>query len=192
MMQKPSRALLAALLVTAVVQSIAAIDVKVDADKSFNFIGIRTWAWNANQAGHILLARTPEDDPDVVRARAEPIIKSTLTAELGKRGITEAPDGTAADLVANYYMLISYGASAQYIGQFVPPNWGLPPIQASTQSLTINEQGSLVLDFSSKDEVVWRGVASAELKPGMNQEKRQLILEQAIRDTLKKFPKTTK
>ena len=197
-MVKPPRVFLAALLCAAAVQTLLAVDVKVDFDKSFSFAGLRTWAWNADQKGHIMLARSPEDDPDLVRSRAEPIIKRVLTEELAKRGLTEAPAGSAPDLVANYYLLITYGTSAQYIGQFVPPIWGLPYIPASTQSLTIKEEGALVIDFGSpgrdngKEQVVWRGIARAELKPGQTQEKRAQILEQAIRDTLKKFPQINK
>src|SRR5262245_49966412 len=127
-MQKPRRSLIAAACLAAAVQSLAAVDVKVDMDKTFNFSGLKTWRWNPNQDGHIMLARTPDDDPDVVKGRAEPVMKAAMTDEMTRRGISVAPDGTKPDLVVSYFMLITYGANAQYIGQFVPPNWGLPPM----------------------------------------------------------------
>jgi Domain of unknown function (DUF4136) len=195
-MQKPRRSLVAAACLAAAIQSLAAMDVKVDMDATFDFLKVQTWRWNPSQEGHIMLARTPDEDPDVVRARAEPVMKAALTDELTRRGLAVAPEGTKPDLMASYFMLITYGANAQYIGQFVPPNWGLPPITASTQSLTIKEQGALVLDFSTVDgdkaHVVWRGVAMAELKAGQPQEKKAEVLKRAIRDTLRKFPKTKK
>ena len=134
------------------------------------------------------MARTPDDDPETVRKRAEPIIKESVEAELASRKLqlTQANP----DLTITYYLLLTIGSSSQTLGQFLPPvaEWGLPPFTPQTQSLTVAEQGSLVLDLSSNDRVVWRGIARAKIKIGEDAKRREALLREAVRDLLKRFP----
>ena len=51
------------------------------------------------------------------------------------------------------------------------------------------EQGSLALDFSAKGEIVWRGVAAAEIKPGLPQERKETLIREAVREILKRYPR---
>jgi hypothetical protein len=76
------------------------------------------------------------------------------------------------------------------LGQFLPPiaERGLPPFTPQTQSLTVAEQGSLVLDVSANDRVVWRGIAQAKMKIGEEPTRREARLREAVRDLLKRFP----
>ena len=87
-------------------------------------------------------------------------------------------------------MLITLGTDAQTIGQFLPAvtAWGVPPFTGATQSYSVIERGSLVLDISANKEVVWRGIGQAELKPGQTQEKRAALIRAAVADILKKYP----
>jgi hypothetical protein len=167
-------------------------DVKVRAqfEKGYDFSKLKTWAWNDTGPGEVKMARTADDDPEVVRQRAEPVIKEAVAAEFPVRGISAAPAGAKADLEITYYVLITVGTQSQQMGQFLPavPEWGLPPISGPTQSYKIIEQGSLVLDISVNNTVVWRGIGQAELKPGQAQEKRAQLLRAAVRDILKQFP----
>jgi hypothetical protein len=80
--------------------------------------------------------------------------------------------------------------SAQTMGQFVPtvPEWGIPPFLPATQSLEMYNQGSLVLDMSAKDDIVWRGMAQAKLSPDADDRKRESLLREAVTNLLKKFP----
>ena len=48
--------------------------------------------------------------------------------------------------------------------------------------------GSLVIDISSKDDIVWRGVAQATIEIGAEPKKRDALLREAVRDLLRKFP----
>ena len=48
--------------------------------------------------------------------------------------------------------------------------------------------GSLVIDLTAKQKIVWRGVAQAKLKIGAEQKKRESTLREAVRDLLKKYP----
>jgi hypothetical protein len=169
---------------------LAAIKVKTQADKTFDFSKVTTWQWNESTMGQVIMARTADDDPEALRAKAEPIIVEAVAAELAGRGIQRG-SGSAADVRAIYYLLITVTTNAQTIGQFLPSmlQWGLPPIPAATQSLKVVEQGSLVLDFSAGDKLVWRGVANAELKPTLPIQQREARLREAVREIVKKIPR---
>ena len=166
----------------------AGVDVRADFDKKFDFAKVRTWAWNPDGAGQVKMARTPDDDPEVVRKRAEPIITEAVAAELASRKL-QLTD-TNPDLRLTYYLLLTIGSSSQSVGQFLPPvaAWGLPIFTPQTQSLTVAEQGSLVLDFSANDQVVWRGIAQAKIKWEDDAEKREKLLREGVRDLLRRFP----
>ena len=150
------------------VESSAAVKVRTQFTKSFDFSKAKTWSWHEGGPGEVKMARTADDDPEVVRQRAEPVIMEAVAAALPKRGLTAAAAGAPADLQIKYYVLITVGTDAQVIGQFLPAvaAWGLPPFAAATQSYKVIEQGSLVIDISANKEVVWRGIGQAELKPG--------------------------
>ena len=94
------------------------------------------------------------------------------------------------DIAVTYYLLLTTGFSEQQMGQFLPsvPEWGIPPFPPATQALQAMNLGSLVLDLSAKQDIVWRGVASAKLKMGTEPKKRQSLLREAVRDLLKKYP----
>jgi hypothetical protein len=168
----------------------ADVKVKADYDKKFDFSKLKTWAWNDQGPGKVMMARTADDDPEIVRQRAEPVIKESVAAEMPGRGLQAAAPGAPPDLEITYYVLITGGQQSQQIGQFLPAvaEWGLPPFTGATQSYKVIEQGSLVLDISASNRVIWRGIGQAELKPGQSVEKRQTLIRAAVRDILKQFP----
>jgi hypothetical protein len=169
--------------------TVEAVDVKVHADKKFDFRSVRTWAWNTNGAGDVRMARTAEDDPEAMRKEAEPIIMAAVNDELVRRGLMLATG--APDIAVTYYLLLTVGSTAQSLGQFLPAtaNWGLPPFAPATQSLEMTNQGALVLDLSAKDTVVWRGIARAKVEWSMEPAARDALLREAVRDLLRKLPK---
>ena len=169
--------------------TVHAMKVKTEFDKTFDFTRPQTWAWDDKGAGKVIMARTAADDPEEVKGRAEPVIKESVTTELARRKLQPAGTGTA-DLEVTYYLLITVGMNAQYIGQFLPSTmeWGLPPFNAATQAVNVIEQGSLVLDIMADNKVIWRGVAQAEIKPGMPVEKRRKLIQDAVKELLAKYP----
>ncbi len=175
-------------LLVAVLPGNAAVKARVDFDKTFDFKQVRTWSWNSNGAGQVIVARTQQDDPKEIQSRAEPIIFDTVTAELPRRGIKAAT--STPDVTLMYYLLLTVGSSSQTLGQFLPSTaqWGLPLFAPSTTSITMVEQGSLVLDFSSNGRVVWRGVGEAKIDMDMDQKKRNQLLRDGVRELLKRFP----
>jgi len=193
MVEATSRSTLTAWIVATVVsvgiQSLLlAADVKVSFDKAFDFKAVKTWAWRPEGPGEVKMARTPSDDPEAMRKQAEPLIVSAVEAEMAKRGMQLAT--SSPDLVLTYYLLLTTSASAQTIGQFIPPvtDWGIPPFTPSTQSLEMMNQGSLVLDFNTKNDLVWRGVAQGKIKIGIDNKRREELLRDAVRDIVRRFP----
>jgi len=169
--------------------ALAAIKVKTDHDPTFDFSKARTWAWNENEAGRVIMARTADDRPEEVKSRAEPVIKDAVATQLARRKLVPA-GAEAPDLTVAYSLLITLGTSAQYVGQFAPsvPEWGLVPFSGATQALRGIEQGSLLLDMTAGGKVVWRGAAQAEIKPGMTADKRHRLIQDAVREVLTRYP----
>jgi len=168
----------------------ARMKVQVEYDKQFNFKPMRTWAWNPKGRGDVKMARTKDDNAEEARQRAEPIIVDAVNTEIVKRGLTEVT--FSADLFVTYYLLLTNTMSAQTMGQFVPlwpvEDWHVPIGPPATQSLKMMNSGSLVLDLSTKEQVVWRGVARAQLDIVVDEKKREAALREAVRDLLKKYP----
>lgn len=180
-------ALAAASFCLAVHPDVGAVKVNINFEKTFDFKQARTWGWNP-KGGQVIVGRTKDDDPEQVKQRAEPIILDEVSKQLPRRGLKPAT-GTP-DLTLTYYLLITVGSSSQTLGQFLPSvaQWGLPPFSASTTSLEMIEQGSLVLDMSANDRLVWRGVGEAKIKLDLNQKQREALLREGVRDLLRRFP----
>jgi hypothetical protein len=179
-------AILAAVILLAE-PALARVDVKIDFDKSFNFKAARTWRFDPAGNGEVKMARTQKDDPDAVKAVAEPIIVDSVNTEMERLKLQKAD---APDLIVRYFLLLSTDQTAQTLGQFLPGtvSWGLPPFQQTTQSLKIMNQGALVIDLAAGGNVVWRGVAQSRLKPDTDFKKREATLREAVRDLLRRFP----
>ena len=170
------------------VQATEAVDVRVEFDKAFDFKSVKTWAWNPKGPGDVKMARTADDDPEVVRKRAEPIILEAMASEMGKRGLQQNAD--QPQLIVTYYLLLTTSASSQTMGDFLPATtaWGLPPFAPATQSLQVMNRGSLVVDLSSKGTVVWRGMAQTNYKMDANEKQREALLRESVRDLVRRYP----
>ena len=179
---------LAAALVLSVHMPVAAVDVRVEHDKSFDFRPVRTWGWNPEGAGNVRMARTQDDDPEAMQRRVDPLIREAVAAEMTRRGLKEAP--SAPHVTVTYFLLLTTGATAQTLGQFLPATtmWALPPFSAATQSMEIMNSGSLVLDLSANGAVVWRGLAQAKIKLDADDKRREALLRESVRDLLRRYP----
>ena len=179
-------AMVAAVIVLAE-PALARVDVKIDFDKNFNFTAVRTWRFDPAGNGDVKMARTQKDNPDAVKAVAEPIIVDAVNTEMQRLKLQTSD---TPDLIVRYFLLLSTDQSAQTMGQFLPGTtaWALPPFQQTTQSLKVMNQGSLVIDLAGGGNVVWRGVAQAKLKFDTEFKKREAVMREAVRDLLKRFP----
>jgi hypothetical protein len=95
-------------------------------------------------------------------------------------------------MYVHYYALATVKQSAQIQGQFLPATteWGLPPFAATTSSLEIYPVGTLLIDVTSTaaGKIVWRGAAQRTINLERPDDERRKVLEQAIRDLLRRFP----
>jgi Domain of unknown function (DUF4136) len=165
-----------------------AVDVKVNFEKTFDFKNVRTWGWSPHGAGDVKMARSQDDNPEAAKAKAEPLIVDAVTKEMAQRGIQFTK--SSPDVVITYFLLLSTNISSQTVGQFLPATtmWGIPPFAPATQSLEVMNEGSLVLDASANEKIIWRGIAEAKLKTDADDKKREAVLREAVRDLLRKFP----
>ena len=179
--------IIAAGFVLAVRPGMAAIDVKMNFDKTFDFTKAKTWGWSVG-VGDVVAGRTPKDDPQEIRKRAEPVIVEEVAAQLPARGLKSAND--APDLTLRYYLLLTVGDQMQEMGQFVPAvvDWGLPLFAPETTSYEVIQKGSLVFDFSAKGLVVYRSVAEAKIKMDGDPNYREKLLRDTVTASLKKYP----
>jgi Domain of unknown function (DUF4136) len=179
---------LATALVLALHVGLEGVDVRVEHDKAFDFTAVRTWAWNPESPGKVIVSRTQEDDAEAMKRKAEPWILDAVATETMRRGLQRA--ASQPDLTLVYYLLLTTNMSTQTVGQFLPATaaWGLPPFAPATQSMKLMNQGSLVLDLSAKDVVVWRGVAQAKVSFELDDQKREALLREGVRDLLKRYP----
>jgi uncharacterized protein DUF4136 len=166
----------------------AAVKARVDYDKTFDFTKLKTWSWNPAGAGQVVVGRTKDDNPEVVKQRAEPIIFDAVGKELPRRGLKPAT-GTA-DATLMYYLLLTVSSSGQTLGQFLPSvvQWGVPPFAPNTTSLEVIEQGSLVIDMMVNGKPVWRGIGEAKINLDDDQKKREALLRDGVRELLRRFP----
>jgi hypothetical protein len=177
-------------LAVAVQPGVAAVKIHVDFDKAFDFRQAKTWGWHPQEAGYVRVARTPSDDPEAIRMRAEPIIMRAVSTEMPKRGLMPAASSSKPDLTITYFLLVTLGSTSQTLGQFLPSvaQWGVPPFAAVSTSYEIIEQGSLVLDASANDRIVWRGIAQAKIDLEHDQDKRAALIREAVQKILDRFP----
>jgi len=173
----------------------AKIKARAEPDPTFDFSTIHTWAWDED-AGDVKMARTPADDPAVIKQRVDPLIRKYVEAEMAKKKLTVASSGTP-DVHLHYYVLVTIGDNSQFMGQFLPsvPYWGLPPFGASTTALNIVTQGSLVLDALlpgkiGERRVIWRGIAQSTVEDADSDRVRQERIQNAAAELVKRFPLT--
>jgi hypothetical protein len=180
------------LLVLAVDAVAAKMKVRADFDRTFDFKRVQTWAWDSSGPGEVKLARSSQDDPEVVRRRIEPTLVSAVEKEVAGRGLKKAESGTP-DIRLHYYVLVTVGFATQTAGQFLPSvtEWGIPPYVPSTTAFDIVQRGAIVLDVVSTQvgHVVWRGIADGDIDQIKDDKERDEMIRDAVRDLVRKLPR---
>lgn len=183
-----------AMMVLALTIGLAAAKVKsrADYDHRFDFKRVQTWAWDASGAGDVKMARSADDDPEVVRRRIEPTLVAAVEKELADRGLKKATAGEP-DIRVHYYALVTVGFATQTVGQFLPavPEWGVAPYVPATSSFDIIQRGSIVLDVLSTQlaRVVWRGIAESDIDEIKDDAEREALIRKAVGDLVRKLPR---
>ncbi len=186
---------LALVLSAGVIGSAAGPKVRAERDKTFDFKGLRSWAWHPTGAGDVRMALTANDDPKAVGARFEPVIKDSVQQELAKREISPVATGQDPHIYLHYYLLVSSNVARQSMGQFLPSvtEWGLPPFSGATQDFRVFPEGSVLIDVTAvrTGKIIWRGMVSGEIALDRSPTERDTRLRAAIAALLKKFPSTS-
>ena len=97
----------------------AKIKTRAEADPTFSFREVKTWAWDPSETGKVIMARASGDDPAPVKQRVDPVLTAAVARELGLRGLNPATAGPP-DITIHYYLLVTLGMNAQVMGQFLP------------------------------------------------------------------------
>jgi hypothetical protein len=169
----------------------ARVKVRTEFDPTADFTTLKTFAWPSDGYGQVKMMLSKDDDPEALRKRFEPTLIAAAEQSLVAKGMVKAAAGQAPDFLVAYFALISVNTEAQTVGQFLPSTvaWGVPPFLATTSSLKIYEQGSLVIDVWTPDKKpMWRGVAQAEMHREKPQAEREKRVRGVITDILKQFP----
>jgi hypothetical protein len=169
------------LAIAAVCGFALAQDTRYNFDANADFSKYKTYKWVDIKGA---------DKPDDLVDRQ---IRSTLDAELAKKGLTKTDDETA-DLFVGYQTAINTEKEVTSFdsGWGYGPGWryggAAPGISTSTTSTLY--VGSLAVDMydSSKKQLVWRGVATKTLDTKAKPEKRQKNLQKATAKLLKNYP----
>ena len=148
-------------------------DVKYDYDRQINFSALKTFDWM--QAPQ----RTGTNSLVVQR------IKNAVNAELETKGLTITSNNPDF-LIAEYHgkkdkVQISdwgYGRSHRY---------GYSPVGVSAYEF---EEGSLILDFVDPEskKLIWRGSAKAQIDSVDTPEKKEKLINEAVKEILEKYP----
>jgi len=181
---------IAAALAAGVV-AFAGVDVHVENNPTFDFTKLKTWTMNPNGAGNAVRIISADDkDSTQLKKNWETKVLPIVEDGFVKRGFPKATG--EPDFYVTCYVLVTAGQSSQQMGQFLAPvpEWGLPYFAPSTTALSVFPQGSLILDIAPRvtNEVVWRGVAQAELKWDDSEARRAEHVRDAVKELLKKFP----
>ena len=191
---KSAAGMIIALLVMGVAVS-AGVKTRSSFDKEYDFTKPKTFGWHPDGAGEVKMLQLSGDDPVKLLERFDPVFKDAIATELTRRGLVLATDGKP-DIVVHYYVLIGPNSESQFRGQFVGavPPWGLPDFAMTTTSFKVFEQGTVVLDLmdATRKEIVWRGVAEAEINREKYPAERDKRIRAGIADLLKKFPPKAK
>ena len=179
---------LASVMLLAAARGASAQDVRYNYDREADFTKFKTYKW------------VELKDASKVSELVEKQIKSTVDAELAKKGLTKT-DSDTADLYLGYQAGVD--KERQYTsfntGWGYGPGWygggwyggggGMTTGQTSTILI-----GQLALDFYSPapKTLVWRGAASKTLDTDAKPEKQQKNLTKAVAKLLKNFPPPVK
>ena len=154
-------------------------DVKYDYDQQANFANLKTYDWMA-------VPEKSSVDSFVVEN-----VKNAVNAELKVKGLTMTssnPDFLIAEHLGKKDKVqvtdwgYGYGPYGGYWGGYWGPNGGVSTYEY--------QEGSLILDFvdAKSKKLIWRGAAKAEVQNIKNPEQREKLINEAVKEILKKYP----
>jgi hypothetical protein len=174
--------LVASVLLAAALSGCSTMQITTDYDVGMSFGGYKTWAWAAEPRPR---SGDPYLDSDLLDKR----VRRAVERELPARGYQQI--GSGADFLVDYHVALENRVQVRAIGSpygYGPGDWelfGAGGIYARTY-----DEGSLILDFvdAKSNELVWRGIARAEVYMSDGPEERERKVNEAVRRILERFP----
>lgn len=168
--------------------SCSTLEVSSDHDPRAQFSRYKTFAWSPELKNAPPAADATGVPSDLVEGR----VRAAIEAQLSKKGLRPAPEGTQPDILVSHRIIHKErveGSSAGYslgVGYGYGPWFGAygGPSFPSVRQYT---EGTLIVDLvDSRDKrLVWRGVASdAEEAPGENPAK----IDKTVAETFRLYP----
>ena len=177
-----SAGLVASVLLAAALSACSTMQIASDYDVGTSFAGYRTWAWAPEP-------RQPTGDPQLDSDLLDKRVRRAVEHELPARGFQQVKSG--ADFLVDYHVALASKIQVRAIGSpygYGPGDWELFG-PGGTYARTYDE-GSLILDFvdAKTNELVWRGIAWAEVYPADGPEERERKVNEAVRRIVERFP----
>jgi len=159
------------------------MDIASDWDPAVDFSKLAAYDW------------MPEPDP------SDPGATDSLTTDrvhravdriLAARGYVHQPSGTP-DFLVGYYVAVESRLDVRTLNDYYGyrPGWGHSDYGAGSRTYVREyEQGTLILDISDPhtSKLMWRGSAQAEVSRTETPQKREEIVNEAVRLILERFP----
>ena len=158
---KQTYRLIAVVFLIFIITACSGIQVSQDFEQGFDFSGLKTFAWDANDENQWGIASSNE----LVDRRIRSAIESTLTS----RQFNQV-DAARADFLVLYNLVVEQRISSSNVsggvsmGRSSGGRHGSIGISSGSQVRTY-EQGTLMIDVVdvASDKLVWRGVSSQAL-----------------------------
>jgi hypothetical protein len=173
-----------ALLVTAAAMGgCSTLKVNTDYDPAADFARLQSYAWLPDP-------RPPTGDPRLDSSLLDARVRRAVDSQLAARGHREvSPD--EADFLVTYHVALETKLDVETIHHGYGYGWGrwYGGMGGSTR-VREYEQGTLLLDFVDPKTrlLLWRGSASARIRPSNSPEESQKRSDEAVAAMLKRFP----
>jgi hypothetical protein len=169
------RSLIIAASMAMAATTLAAQNVTYDYDKTVDFKSFRTFAW---------VTGTPLTD----RLNHTRVV-AAVTAQLGKRGLTEVASTSSPDILVAYHA--SFDRDLKITG--FSSGWGPYRFGAGASGMARSEQilvGTLAVDIvnARTGTIVWRGVAVKDVNVNAKPEERDKNITRTAEKLFKSFP----
>jgi len=156
--------------------------IRSDFNPQADFSKYTTYAWLPTpQTGN------PRTDNAIVEGR----IKNAVDAALQAKGYQKGTEANA-DFWVGYHLNIEGQMDVTTTNNYYGYGWGrwyYAPAYQSTQ-VRYYDQGTLLIDVvdAKAKELVWRGTAEAEVRPGVKPEESERRINEAVSKILERFP----
>jgi hypothetical protein len=174
--------MVASAVLTLMVSSCSAVRVTTDYDTGRSFASYRTWTWVPGP-------RPQTGDPHLDNDLLDRRVRGAVERELAARGFQKVERDPS--FFVEYHTALASKVQVRSIGSiygYGPGDWD-PVAPGGTFARTYDE-GSLIVDIVDAEsrELVWRGIARAEVYPTDSPAEREREINEAVRKILERFP----